>query len=126
MSKKSPILATIRITDLKIKTIIGTNDWERKVKQPININLELTYDAADAVRSDDLHKALDYRKLKQQIRAFVKDSHYGLLERLTHDVLVLLMTDSRILRAKVRIDKPSALRFAKSVSVEMSSSNNKI
>jgi FolB domain-containing protein len=111
-------MATIRITDLKLKTIIGTNDWEREEKQEIIINISFDFDARRASRSDDIRDTVDYKALKKKIMAFVESSRDYLLEKLVEDVLDLVMADKKVRAAAVRIDKPNALRFAKSVSVE--------
>jgi D-erythro-7,8-dihydroneopterin triphosphate epimerase len=112
--------AVIKITDLSLRTIIGGNDWERETKQDVIINVMLTYDAAKAIASDAMEDAVDYKRLKRRIIDEVEKSRFHLLEKLTANVLTLIMEDARVLTAKVRIDKPSALRFAKTVSIEMS------
>ena len=117
--KNSRPTATIRITDLTAQTFIGTNDWEKKQRQDIVINIALRYDAGKAIRTDALENALDYKALKQKILHFLEDHHCGLLEKLVDQIIGLIMEDRRILSAAVRIDKPSALRFTKTVSVEM-------
>jgi FolB domain-containing protein len=112
--------ATIRITDLMLRTIIGASDWERKTRQDILINFEITFDASRAAATDAIGDTVDYKRLKRRMIDEVERSSYHLLEALTARLLGLVMEDGRVLAAKVRIDKPGALRFAKSVSVEMS------
>ena len=111
--------AVIKITDLSLRTIIGGNDWERESKQDVVINITLTYDAAKAMASDAMEDALDYKRLKRRVIDEVEKSRFHLLEKLTAVVLAAVMEDTRVLSASVRIDKPSALRFAKTVSIEM-------
>ena len=113
-------MATIRITDLKLKAIIGINDWERKKEQGIIINLSLDFDSSRAAETDDIQHTVDYKALKKRIIGLVKRSKYFLLEKLVEEVLALVMEDKKVLSATVRIDKPRALRFARSVSVESS------
>ncbi len=117
-------MAKIQITDLALRTIIGTNDWERKTKQDITINISLEYNSAKARASDRLEDAIDYKRLTKRIIQEVENSHFFLLEALSHFVLKIIMEDKRIKRATVRIDKPQALRFAKSVSIELSGRDN--
>ena len=112
-------LATIKITDLSLRTIIGGNDWERNTRQDVIINVTFDYDASRAVDSDAMEDAVDYKRLKRRIIEEVEKSRFHLLEKLTSRVLEIVMEDTRVLSAKVRIDKPAALRFAKTVSVEM-------
>ncbi len=113
-------MATIRITDLKLKAIIGINAWERKIQQDIIINLELDFDASKAAKSDNIKDTLDYKVLKKRIIDLIQCSKFFLLEKLVEEILILIMTNPKVLKATVRVDKPKALRFAKSVSVESS------
>jgi D-erythro-7,8-dihydroneopterin triphosphate epimerase len=113
-------MATIRITDLKLKAIIGINPWERKNKQDVIINLTLDFDASKASQSDNIQDTVDYKAIKKNIILLVKGSKFFLLEKLVEEVLTLTMQDAKILKATIRIDKPKALRFAKSVSIESS------
>ena len=112
--------ATIRITDLLLRAVIGGNDWEKNIRQDVLINIELDYDAQTAVASDAMENAFDYKKLKRRIIDEVEKSHFRLLESLTNRILSLVMEDPRALAAHVRVEKPGALRYAKTVSVEMS------
>ena|SRR3989338_2283418 len=113
-------MATIRITDLTLKTIIGTNNWERTTRQKIIINAVIEYNAAKAIASDSIREAVDYKTITKKILARVKSSKFYLLEKLTAFVLEIIMENKKVRKATVRIDKPLALRFAKSVSVELS------
>ena len=110
----------IRIKNLKLKAIVGLNDWERKRLQPITINIAMTVDEAAVVESDDIHDTVDYKDLKKQIIQAVATSHYFLIEKLAHHILEIVMQNSKVLRATVELDKPGALRFSDSVSIECS------
>ncbi len=114
-------MAKISITDLSLRTIIGTHDWERKTKQEILINVTLEYAAIKPIANDSLEDTVDYRVLTKKIIKEVESSRFFLLEKLTDFVLKLVMEDRKIKQATVRIDKPHALRFARSVSVELTS-----
>jgi FolB domain-containing protein len=100
--------------------VIGDNDWERDVKQDVIINLSFEFDAAKAVTSDALADTVNYKQLKRKIMAEVEGSRYRLIEKLAAQVLAIVMEDPRVTGATVRVDKPQALRYAKSVAVEMS------
>ena len=113
-------MATIRIIDLSLRTIIGTNDWERTSKQDVVINVVIEYDAKKAVESDNIKDAVDYKIITKKIIKEVESSQYGLLEKLTGSILKIVMEHPKVRAATVRIDKPFALRFARSVSVELS------
>ncbi len=115
-----PRRATIRITDLRLRTIVGFNEWERKEKQDVVVNASLDFDPSAAIQSDRVEDSVDYKQVKTRIIALVENSEFFLLEKLTHEVLMEIMSDPKVLGATIRIGKPHALRFAKSASVEMS------
>lgn len=118
-------MATIRITNLKLRTIIGTNDWERHKKQNVVINIALDYNAAKASRSDNIKDALDYKILTKKVIKTVESSSYFLLEKLADSILNIVLQFPGVRKATVRVDKPLALRFADSVSLELSAKNKK-
>ena len=113
-------MAAIRITNLKLRVIIGTNEWERHKKQNVTVNITLDYNAAKASRSDNIKDALDYKILTKKIIKAVRPSKFFLLERLAQFILDIVLEYPGVKEARVRVDKPLALRFADSVSIETS------
>ena len=112
-------MATIHITNLKLRAIIGTNDWERTKLQKVLINIAIHYDATKPSKSDKLKDTVDYKTITKAIIKKVKSSRYFLLEKLCAEVLKIVLANKMVREASVRIDKPGALRFADSVSVEL-------
>ena len=112
-------MAKIRITNLRLRTIIGTHDWEREVQQDVVVNIALDYDAARAIASDDLRETVDYKALTKQIIKEVEASRFFLLEKLAGRIIEIVAARPAVREAVVRVDKPQALRFADSVSVEL-------
>lgn len=112
-------MATIRITDLSLRAIIGIFDWERTRKQKVLINIEISFDASKAAKSDKVKDTIDYKTITKKIIKHVEASKYFLIEKMADQVLKIVLDDPKVKTAKVRIDKPGALRFARSVSVEL-------
>jgi len=117
-------MAIISITNLKLRTIIGINDWEREKKQDIIINITIEFDAARSIQSDNIKDTIDYKKLTKRIIKDVEASQLFLLERLCQMVLDIVMEEKGVQGATVQIDKPGALRFCDSVSVELKKRSN--
>ncbi len=107
----------IKIKNLKVKTLIGTNDWERKKKQKVIINIQIKFDGNKVSTTDSLNDSIDYKALNKKIISFVETSKFYTLEELTSSVLKLIMRNKKVLKAKVEIDKPHSLRETDSVSV---------
>ena len=115
-------MAIIRITNLKLRTIIGIHDWEQEHKQDVVLNITIHFDAQQACASDNIKDAVDYKAITKKIIQEVEASRFFLLERLADRVLAIVMNSPRVENAAVRVDKPFALRFADSVSVELTKS----
>ncbi len=109
----------IIISDLLVRTIIGVNDSERKGKQDVVINLSLSTDLAAAGKSDRIEDAVDYRALNKKIIGMVEGSQFYLVEALAQAVADLCLENPAVREARVRVEKPGALRFARSVGVEI-------
>lgn len=112
-------MAIIRIKNLVIRTIIGFNPEERDNLQDVILNVEIEVDVANAVMTDRPMDIFDYKLITKKIISFVSESRYNLLEKLTYEVLQMILGDKRVIWAKVEIDKPHALRYSESVSVEL-------
>ena len=122
MPQLQPGMARIRVKDLCLRTFIGINEDEILNKQDVLINLTILYAAQDAVRDNDIDHALNYRTITKAIIAHVEGNRFALLERLTQELLDLVMANESVLYAEVEVDKPHALRFAESVSITLAAS----
>jgi D-erythro-7,8-dihydroneopterin triphosphate epimerase len=109
-----------RIKNLRLRAIIGINEWERVNKQDIILNIEFEFDGSRAAETDSINDTVNYRSMTKRIINDVETSSFGLLEALANMVLNIIMEDEHITRARVEIDKPHALRFSDSVSIECS------
>ena len=116
-------MARIRVKNLLIRTYIGFNPDELENKQDVIINLEIETDIPEsALEVDEPLDIFDYKTITKKVIALVQEGRFKLLEVLTKNILDLIMTDDKVKWAKVEVDKPHALRFAESVSLEMESS----
>ncbi len=113
-------VAKINIRDLRLRTFIGINDDEKKNKQDVVINIRIHYHAEKAVTFDMIDEALNYRTITKKVITLVEQNRFLLLERMTDEVLSLVMKHPQVMWADVTIDKPHALRFADSVSICLS------
>lgn len=109
----------ILISDLSVRCIIGINEEERREKQDVLINLVIFADLAKAATNDRFEDSVDYRALKKKILNMVEASKYYLLETLAESIARVCLDQPGVMQVQVRVDKPSALRFARSVGVEI-------
>ena len=112
-------LATIRVSNLRLRTLIGFNPDERVKKQDVVINIEISYRLPHAVLDDRVEHALNYKTITKDVIGHVEDGQFLLLEKLVADVLEICSRHPSVQNARVTIDKPHALRFADSVSLTL-------
>ena len=116
----SIIMALIRVKNLLLRTFIGFNPEELANQQDVIINIAIEADIPEqALLADEPVGIYNYKTITKQVIVLVQDNRFKLLEVLTKNILDLIMLDQRVIRARVEVDKPHALRFAESVSFEM-------
>jgi dihydroneopterin aldolase/D-erythro-7,8-dihydroneopterin triphosphate epimerase len=109
----------IYIRDLALRCIIGIYPEERREKQDVIINVIMTCDHSNAAAKDDIQYAVDYKGIKKRILALVESSQFNLIETLADRIARLCLENPGVKSATVTVDKPNALRFARSVAVEI-------
>lgn len=109
----------ILIEGLTARCIIGVNHDERTEKQDVVMDLTLYADLAGAARTDAIGDAVNYREVKKKVLSFVEASSFQLLETLAEGIASVCLGHKGVERVTVRVDKPSALRFARTVGVEI-------
>jgi len=109
----------ILIKDLLIRGIIGIHDWEREKKQDILVNIVMEADCRPAGISDDFRDAIDYRAVTKKVLNLVEGSSFFLVEKLAEEIAGICLDDHRVQLARVRVEKPGAVRFSQSVGVEV-------
>jgi dihydroneopterin aldolase/D-erythro-7,8-dihydroneopterin triphosphate epimerase len=107
----------IEIKDLLLRTIIGINEEERRNRQDVRINITLYADTRAAGLSDDIADAVNYRTITKQVIQLVEGSRFYLVEKMAAEIAAICLDDPRVERAQVSVEKPGALRFARSVGV---------
>jgi len=107
------------ISDLSARGIIGINDWEREKPQEILINLVLFCDLSRAGESDDIRDCINYRTVAKKALAHAETARRFTVEALAADLARLCLEEPGVQRARVRVEKPGAVRFSRSVGVEI-------
>lgn len=105
------------INDLRIETIIGIYDWERKVKQTISLDLEMGTDIRKSAETDAIEDTLNYKAVAKRLIAFVGESEYQLVETLAEKIAEIVLKEFNVPRVKLTVRKPGAVRGSRDVGV---------
>jgi len=114
-----PELDKILIKDLHLRCVIGVDEFERREKQDVTINIAIWSDLTEAARADDIHKTVDYKEITKGIIKLVEGSEFRLVETLAEKIAESCLRHARTKKVRVTVEKPGALRFARSVGVSI-------
>lgn len=109
----------IWIRDLVVPATIGVHDEERHSVQPLIVNIWMTCDLRPAGRSDRIEETVNYREVQDEIMKLAEESRDHLLERLAERMAAVCLSHARVARVRIRLEKPRALRHARSAGVEI-------
>ncbi len=107
----------IFLTSLSTEAVIGIFDWERKVRQRIEIDLEMSLDLAAAAQSDSIDDTLNYKSVAKRVLAFVEESRFQLVETLAERIAGLMLAEFAVSKVRVTVHKPGAIRNSRDVGV---------
>ncbi len=111
-------LDRIHITDLSVSGILGINPDERVNPQEILVNATLWADTRPASISDDIEDAVNYRTITKRLIAHIERGEPMLVERLVAELAeICFESDERIEAVEMTVEKPGALRHARSVGI---------
>ncbi len=114
----------IYLKEIKVETIIGIYPWERQVKQPVVINLEMATDIRKAAATDRIEDTLNYKEISKRILEFVSHSEFQLIETLTERIAEIILTEFNVPWVQVQLSKPGAIRGARDVGVRIERSQS--
>jgi dihydroneopterin aldolase len=105
------------VEDLRIETVIGIYDWERKIKQTVALDLEMAFDNTKPAATDKIEDTLDYKAVSKRLIAFVEGSHFELVETLAEKCAQIVRDEFRVPWLRLKLSKPGAVRGSKAVGV---------
>ncbi|MEO8225508.1 MAG: dihydroneopterin aldolase [Gammaproteobacteria bacterium] len=106
---------TIFLRDLRIRTIVGIWEWERRMPQIVSIDLDMATDIRRAAGSDQIGDTLDYKAVTRRIKTFVAESRFQLIETLAEQIAGIILAEFAVPWVRVAVHKPWAIRGSRDV-----------
>lgn len=107
----------IYLKDLRIDTIIGIYDWERRTRQTVILDIEMATDIARAAASDDIEDTLNYKAVAKRLIAFVEASEFQLVETLAERIAAIVLEEFKVPWLRLSVNKQGAVRGVRDVGV---------
>jgi dihydroneopterin aldolase len=108
---------TIFLRDLRITTIVGIWEWERRMPQVVSIDLDMAADIRKAAASDAIEDTLNYKAVTKRIQAFVGESRFDLIETMADRVAAIITDEFGVPWVRVSVHKPWAIRGSRDVGI---------
>jgi dihydroneopterin aldolase len=105
------------LRDLRIDTVIGIYAWERRTRQTIVLDLEMSADVAKAATTDQIDDALNYKAVAKRLMQFVGESEFNLIETLAERCAEIIRTEFGVSWLRLALNKQGAVRGARDVGV---------
>ena len=107
------------IEDLRIDTVIGIYDWERRVRQTLSFDVEMAFDNTLPAASDDIALTLNYKDVSKRLIDYVGASSFGLVETLAERCAAIIRDEFGVSWVRLKLSKPGAVRGARAVGVRI-------
>ena len=107
----------VYIKELEVETVIGIYDWERKIRQRVNLDLEMGTDIRKSAASENIESTLNYKTVSKRLIDFIGNSEFLLVETLAEQVASIVLDEFPVPWLRLRLGKPGAVRGAKDVGV---------
>jgi dihydroneopterin aldolase len=108
---------TVFIRDLRIDTTIGIYDWERQIRQPVVLDLDMGADIRRAAASDHIDDALNYKAVAKRLIRFVSEAEFQLVETLAEECARIVLDEFNVPWVRLTLNKKGALRGADGVGI---------
>ena len=107
----------IFIQGLKVDTVIGIYDWERKIRQEIVLDIEMSADVSTAAGTDHIDQTLNYKDICKRLKSFVGESEFQLVETLAEEICQIIIKEFGVQWVKLKLNKGEAITGAEGVGV---------
>ncbi|EAR60884.1 dihydroneopterin aldolase [Neptuniibacter caesariensis] len=107
----------VYIRELEVETVIGIYDWEREIRQRVNLDLEMGTDIRQAANTEDVENTLNYKTVSDRLIDFISQSEFLLVETMAEQIAELVKEEFSVKWLRLRLGKPGAVPAAQDVGV---------
>ena len=117
--KKYKYKRKIIIKNLILNIFVGIYAFEKKNKQRVRFNIEITIDPNTKPDNKDLSSIVDYNKIVNKIILLVESQHHELLEDLAENIFEKILKNNLVKKVKIKLEKIDILKDSESVGIEV-------
>ena len=107
----------VYIRELEVETVIGIYDWEREIRQRINLDLEMGTDIRQAANTEDVDNTLNYKSVSDRFIELIDQREFLLIETMAEQIAEIVLNEFSVKWLRLRLGKPGAVPQAADVGV---------
>lgn len=107
----------IFLSEMKIETTVGIWEWEKRIKQQVIIDIEMSADIKKAAATDQIEDTLNYKAVAKSVRKLVEESSFQLVETMAEKISELVIGEHNVSWVRVKVNKPGAIRGSRGVGI---------
>ena len=107
----------IFLSEMKIETTVGIWEWEKRIKQQVIIDIEMSADIKKAAATDQIEDTLNYKAVAKSVRKLVEESSFQLVETMAEKISELVIGEHNVSWVRIKVNKPGAIRGSKGVGI---------
>jgi dihydroneopterin aldolase len=109
----------IFLRELRIETLIGVYEWEKRMPQTLQLDLEIALPSSRACQTDDIKDALNYADIVRHIQSVLSSRHFNLLEALAEHIAEIMLNDFKAPWVRISVAKLNAIRGSRMVGISI-------
>ena len=107
----------VYLNDLRVDTVIGIYDWERRTRQTVILDIEMAADIKKAAATDSIEDTLDYKAVAKRLFSYISETEFSLVETLAENVAAIILDEFKVPWCRIRLNKKGAVRGVRDVGV---------
>ena len=118
--KKYKYIRKVNIKNLILNISVGLHDFEKKEKQRVRFNIDISTDSNIKPDNTNLSSIVDYENTINKILDITKTKHHELLEDLAENIFDIIFKSKIVKKVKLKLEKLDIIKETESVGIEVS------
>ena len=118
--KKYKYIRKVNIKNLILNISVGLHDFEKKEKQRVRFNIDISTDSNIKPDNTNLSSIVNYENTIKKIINITKTKHHELLEDLAENIFDIIFKSKIVKKVKLKLEKLDIIKDTESVGIEVS------
>ena len=121
---KYKYIRKVSIKNLILKISIGLHDFEKKMKQRVRFNIDISTDSNIKPNTNDLSSIVNYEDTIKKIKHITEKKHHELLEDLAENIFDIIFKSKIVKKVSLKLEKLDIIKNTESVGIEVTKSRD--